>query len=54
MKIILAREFDAHIESILRRELRDEPPHFPVAHNGQAQAHALLLPVVSNCLVIRA
>src|SRR5690242_10816434 len=53
VQVAFAREFCAHVETILGRELRNEASHLSATHNGQAQAHAALRPVASSCVVMR-
>src|SRR2546429_5035550 len=53
MEVVSAREFGAHIKAILGRKLGNQSPHLSVAYDGEPKAHAALLPVVSNCVVMR-
>src|SRR6516162_3039794 len=54
MKIVSTRKFGAHIKAVCGRKLGDQSPHLSVAYDGEPKAHAALLPVVSNSVVMRA
>jgi hypothetical protein len=48
MQIVFPCEFCAHVETVLGRELLDEPAHLSVTNNGEADAHALPRPVARS------